>query len=340
LLSNLGSRQSHIAKLSHIAKRCYLKGCNRMSWILPPSGTTLQLSIEKYSTLKLTSFSVGSHAKTFQLQVKAQESNQTHEVDSFSTSCDLFGNIDHNSFSSKTSPQFVLTGSTPYCGKLPKQGMMQNGVAYPLPKQEHHTNVTGGGSWPTPSASEAGIGPLIETLMSKNGDIPNPNERLYNPKTGKHVQITLGRAVQLWPTPRAGKTSGENLESWQKRKDAGKVSTPPLELAVKMWPTPRSSEWKDCGQTGSKSQISMSKKSYLCAVVKDGQQDQTNHNMSGSRQESWPTPNTFSEYKTAATMVLNPDWVETLMGYPIAWTESKHWATQLCPKRRAKRLKL
>lgn len=40
-----------------------------------------------------------------------------------------------------------------------------------------------------------------------------------------------------WPTPRAGKTTDENEETWQKRKDAGKVCTPPLTLAVKMWPT-------------------------------------------------------------------------------------------------------
>lgn len=41
-----------------------------------------------------------------------------------------------------------------------------------------------------------------------------------------------------WPTPRSGKTTNENLDSWQKRHDAGKVATPPLGLAVKMFPTP------------------------------------------------------------------------------------------------------
>ena len=40
------------------------------------------------------------------------------------------------------------------------------------------------------------------------------------------------------PTPRSGKTTNENLDSWQKRHDAGKVATPPLGLAVKMFPTP------------------------------------------------------------------------------------------------------
>ena len=38
----------------------------------------------------------------------------------------------------------------------------------------------------------------------------------------------------LWPTPRQGKTTDETEASWQKRRDAGGVATPPLTLAVKM----------------------------------------------------------------------------------------------------------
>jgi DNA-cytosine methyltransferase len=50
-----------------------------------------------------------------------------------------------------------------------------------------------------------------------------------------------------WPTPRSGKVSDENAESWMKRHEEGKVSTPPLALAVKMadgkepFPTPTKS---------------------------------------------------------------------------------------------------
>ena len=29
---------------------------------------------------------------------------------------------------------------------------------------------------------------------------------------------------------------------------------------------------------------------------------------------------------------LNPDWVDTLMGFPIGWTGLGHWETQSCPK--------
>lgn len=60
------------------------------------------------------------------------------------------------------------------------------------------------------------------------------------------------------------------------------------------WPTPRASEYKDCGPVGSKSQVHMDNKSYLCAKVKD---------------PSMPSG------------CLNPEWVEWLMGVPIGWTE-------------------
>jgi hypothetical protein len=49
--------------------------------------------------------------------------------------------------------------------------------------------------YPTPSAQEAGE-KIVGTLTSKDGSPLKPNERAYNPKTGKHVQMTLNRTVQ------------------------------------------------------------------------------------------------------------------------------------------------
>jgi hypothetical protein len=56
--------------------------------------------------------------------------------------------------------------------------------------------------YPTPSAQEAGE-KIVETLTSKDGSQLKPNERAYNPKTGKHVQMTLNRTVKMFPTPSA-----------------------------------------------------------------------------------------------------------------------------------------
>ena len=46
----------------------------------------------------------------------------------------------------------------------------------------------------------------------------------------------------MWPTPRQGKTTDEDEETWMKRKNRGDVSTPPLTLAVKMWRSPSANE--------------------------------------------------------------------------------------------------
>ena len=67
------------------------------------------------------------------------------------------------------------------------------------------------------------------------------------------------------------------------------------------WPTPRASEYKDCGPVGSKSHTHMDKKSYLCAKAKD-----------------IDTP----------LGMLNPNWVEWLMGVPTGWTALGSWETE------------
>ena len=70
--------------------------------------------------------------------------------------------------------------------------------------------------YPTPSAQEAGE-KIVETLTSKDGSPLKPNERAYNPKTGKHVQMTLNRAVKMYPTP----TQDSASERTKKYKQGG-----------------------------------------------------------------------------------------------------------------------
>jgi hypothetical protein len=110
-----------------------------------------------------------------------------------------------------------------------------------------------------------------------------------------------------WPTPTASDhlhNKSEMLENWEKRAKEKKKQGINLQFAlrhaVQKWPTPRASEYKDCGPVGSKSQIHMEKRDYLCAKVKE---------------EFNPTG------------MLSPMWVEWLMGYPIGWTELNAWAT-------------
>ncbi len=59
------------------------------------------------------------------------------------------------------------------------------------------------GMWPSPSAQMAGEGELMNKATDKDGGPPKQNMRVYNPETGKHIQVTLNRAERLFPTPQA-----------------------------------------------------------------------------------------------------------------------------------------
>jgi hypothetical protein len=103
-----------------------------------------------------------------------------------------------------------------------------------------------------------------------------------------------------WPTPRAGKTSDENEESWMKRNAAGKVATPPLTLAVKMknWPTPAARDYKGANSR------------EHCMVNGTGRK----------HMDQLPNAVAYGGDSIQQKAQLNPDWVEWLMGWPISWT--------------------
>ena len=119
----------------------------------------------------------------------------------------------------------------------------------------------------------------------------------------KSVRHTSGSESSYLPTPTAapyGTSQNGQRPDGSTFKQAGK---PSLESMARhnLWPTPRASEYKDCGPVGSKSHTHMDKRSYLCAKAKDPDQP------SG---------------------LLNPTWVEWLMGVPTGWTGLDSWGTE------------
>jgi hypothetical protein len=141
--------------------------------------------------------------------------------------------------------------------------------------------------------------------------------QLYQPQ--QLAPLTSAKDGFSWPTPTATDhlhNKSEMLENWEKRAKEKKKQGINLQFAlrhaVQKWPTPRASEYKDCGPVGSKSQVHMEKRDYLCAKVKE---------------ESNPTG------------MLNPMWVEWLMGYRIGYTELNAWATAWYHSKSARRSK-
>jgi hypothetical protein len=129
-----------------------------------------------------------------------------------------------------------------------------------------------------------------------------------------------------WATPRSGKTTDENPETWALRQAKGNVATMPLTAQVKCWATPQA---HDAQGPKTPEQI---------AVMRAKGHGVKNLN----EQACWGTPtardhksgrgNNEREYKELTPMVqraqagkLNQNWVCCLMGVPMGWVDP------LCP---------
>jgi hypothetical protein len=141
-----------------------------------------------------TSCTEDSLARTLALQ-GAEEVWRESEAGYFLKSCALSMVLSPDGYSWRTCQQSLLEEACKSPQRLPAGGMIVDGKLYPLRKSEQSTLENGGGYWPTPSATEGGPIPPDTDYR--------PNRRSYNKRTGKHVQITLRRFVQMWPTPTA-----------------------------------------------------------------------------------------------------------------------------------------
>lgn len=178
----------------------------------------------------------------------------------------------------KDSPGMAMTGTNP-------DGTERNRTDQ-LALAVYHGGTKTRQMYHTPRATDTGRGENPETFVKRNGD------RTEACSGSLASQICR----QMWQTPRAGKTSDENEESWKARNADGQVSTPPLTLAVKMWATPQARDFRS-GE--------------------------------GHRFENPERTKNLNDQaaQTEASGQLNPDWVEWLMGWPIGWTASAPLAT-------------
>lgn len=296
----------------------------------------------------LTWYLEASRARTFQPQEKAPA--LTAPAPASGGKCtELSMKYDRNSHSWKTHLCLWDEDLPESSVILPKSGTMRNGLCWERTMWEPRTSESASGYLhmiPTPTACNA----------------PNKGSHSRGPKSLMDVATTGWMPGMMWPTLRAGKSSGENPESWLARYVAGKVSTPPLGLDVKFatpqardfrtgearrwedparsrnlndqiakFPTPTSRDWKDSGSSqGNRKSPSL-----------------------GTIASRFPTPRTkgmcggtgsyrkmkdleakgiiSSEERRQMTAgsggQLNPTWVEWLMGWPLEWTALKPLAT-------------
>jgi len=165
------------------------------------------------------------------------------------------------------------------------------------------------GLWLTPRANE----PTGDsTFVTRNGD------------RGQHCSPSLTIQVEKtaqWATPRSGKTTDENPETWALRQAKGDVATMPLGAQVKCWGTPAAN---DANKQNVMCEVN-SKQAGLPKSVGLELQRQwaTPRNCGGPDYAKTTRPSSQSNSLSLPTQVagkLNPRWVETLMGLPIGWT--------------------
>ena len=332
LHSNLGSEPSLIVSKTDTHKAYFCLGCNRVTLTELPSGTMSQLCGEECS-LELTSSSEDFPAKTSASLTLLQKVWRESGV-VFSTKLSAWSKNSHpdSSFWRTCQPSELaafLLSSMP----LQKSGMTVDGRVYLPQMLEPPTKENDGSYWRTPNANDAARGPMsLNTALTGGHQItlvtqikhpelwPTPTATPYGSNKGgasgrmgkERLSLETMARKNLWPTPRTTDgTGGAMSRERALRTDPGKIQL--REMARhNLWPTPRASEYKDCGPVGSKSQVHMEKRDYLCAKVKE---------------ESKPTG------------MLSPMWVEWLMGYPTGHTELSALATAWFRSKSEKRSK-
>ena len=137
----------------------------------------------------------------------------------------------------RTYPDSSIEGWPASSVIFPRAGIMRNGVAYRRPMSVRRTSENGSLSWRTPSAEQAGDNEgYLKTLRDKDGGPPRPGRRVYNPKDGKHIILTLNRQVKLWPTPPVSDTTGVCPPGHHRKHGAP-------HLKDMMLPTPTATRW-------------------------------------------------------------------------------------------------
>jgi hypothetical protein len=190
----------------------------------------------------------------------------------------------------------------------PRSGTTSFGTAYRLAPLARVIAATGSGLLPTPEASNtkaraarSGGRPPRDFLKM----IPTPRAAF---DSGRHRgrADTLHSWIKLYPTPHASCGTGAGMQ--------GRRGGLNLQTFVRLFPTPTARDYKDgaaraCGHLPVKSLL-------------------------GRAVHQWPSTRRTGRKPSPHGGSLNPEWVEWLMGFPAAWTDSRAWAMRSSRKSR------
>ena len=179
-------------------------------------------------------------------------------------------------------------GSMEYSLTWKRRVTPQGRVFYQQRASGRRTSGKGCGGWPTARAEDS------ESTGAHRG----------SPDT-----LTSAAQVSGWPTPKAGKTTGEEEATWRARNEDGKVATMPLTLQVQMagWATPNA---------GLSTRSGYQDQEYTKARKEAGKQV----DLMDEAQTLTTGAQPGSPAQTGPRGVLSPLFPLWLMGYPEEWT--------------------
>lgn len=240
----------------------------------------------------LTWFREASPARTSPPQAKAPASPES-TPDCGVKWPESLAKYDRATSSWKTLPSSRRAASKSSWATWPAWGTMRAGACWARSTPEHLTNGYGCGYWPTPRTTGLDGGSNSRAAAKARGMWPTPRATEAGPDFAKldrsATGISLQTAVQMFPTPRSEDSQCAGGHRGKDDTLYGMICRP-----KENFPTPTARDHKSPGLP-EKRQARMNARAQPLTAVVGGQ--------------------------------LNPDWVEWLMGWPIAWTDLKPLAT-------------
>ncbi len=193
---------------------------------------------------------------------------------------------------------------------------MRNGWCWERETPARRTDESDCGSWPTPVVTDAASAARHTTTTGV-----------------MHPGTTLTDAVRLWPTPTAANPNeAESLASWEARRQEnaakgynGNGQGTPLGIAVRAWPTPtahghaRGPNNTLTDRHHKPHDLETAVRSWPTPSARDQKPGMMGRDQ--VRENHGPNLNDVVTTTTGGTgTLLNPRWVEGLMGWPIGWT--------------------
>lgn len=253
--------------------------------------------------------------------------------------------LDPTTSSWKTFQHSLVEDSETFSETWPRSGTMRSGIAYLLPQLVPLTDETGYGLLPTPASTAYGsnqggamgrVGPVRLSLESmarqdrwptptaddaKNG--ANRTATRYNPNSKHHDGVTLTDAIRMWPTPRS--SPNENRQTKPTPSQLAGEHGMNLSTAVQMWPTPTARDWRSesCSPQVQNKLHAKTRGKTLSWEVTWATPTAGDANIAGVNQHTHTLGRQIR--REEGTGLLNPTWVEWLMGFPLEWTVLEPW---------------